>query len=160
MQILFTVQLFTSTKKKIICLFLSRRAHSLLETPNSVAGHCYDWPLSGDTVPPFCSQCNSFLFPMLRSVLTNFRKLRRPLTTLCTPCTESLRISKVAWCKHVLDLKPRASWLCMVQRQVSCPEVPFVRRVDGAIHWITQSVLLVFIRWIVTYSVDSVIGKP
>ena len=36
-------------------------------------------------------------------------------------------------------------------------QAPVVRRVDSAIHWITQLVLLVFIRWIVIYSVDSVI---
>ena len=34
---------------------------------------------------------------------------------------------------------------------------PFVPRVDSAIHWITQLVLLLFIRWIVIYPVDSVI---
>ena len=32
-----------------------------------------------------------------------------------------------------------------------------VRRVDSAVHWITQLVLLLFIRWIVIYPVDSVI---
>ena len=32
-----------------------------------------------------------------------------------------------------------------------------VRRVDSAIHWITQLVLLLFIRRIAIYSVDSVI---
>ena len=34
---------------------------------------------------------------------------------------------------------------------------PVVRRVDSAIHWITQLVLLVFIHLIVIYPVDSVI---
>ena len=32
-----------------------------------------------------------------------------------------------------------------------------VRRVDSAIHWITQLVLLVFIHWIAIHPVDSVI---
>ena len=32
-----------------------------------------------------------------------------------------------------------------------------VRSVDSAIQWINQLVLLVFIRWIVIYPVDSVI---
>ena len=34
---------------------------------------------------------------------------------------------------------------------------PVVRRVDSAIHWIIQFILLVFIRLIVIYMVDSVI---
>ena len=34
---------------------------------------------------------------------------------------------------------------------------PVVRRVDSTIHWITQLVLLVFIRWIVIYRVDNAI---
>ena len=35
--------------------------------------------------------------------------------------------------------------------------VPVAQRVDSAIHWITQLVLLLFIRWITIYPLDSVI---
>ena len=34
---------------------------------------------------------------------------------------------------------------------------PVVQMLDSAIHWITQLVLLVFIRWIVIHPVDSTI---
>ena len=36
---------------------------------------------------------------------------------------------------------------------------PVVQTLDSAIHWITQLVLLVFIRWIVIYPVDSAIHR-
>ena len=36
-------------------------------------------------------------------------------------------------------------------------QAPVVQKLDSAIHWITQLVLLVFIRWIVIYPVDSAI---
>ena len=43
------------------------------------------------------------------------------------------------------------------ERSTNGPQASVVRRVDSAIHWITQLLLLVFIRWIVIYPVDSVI---
>ena len=36
---------------------------------------------------------------------------------------------------------------------------PVVQTLDSAIHWITQLVLLVFIRWIVIYPLDSAIHR-
>ena len=36
---------------------------------------------------------------------------------------------------------------------------PVVQMLDSAIHWITQLVLLVFIRWIVIYPVESAIHR-
>ena len=38
-------------------------------------------------------------------------------------------------------------------------QAPVVQILDSAIHWITQLVLLVFIRWIVIYPVDSAIHR-
>ena len=38
-------------------------------------------------------------------------------------------------------------------------QAPVVQTLDSAIHWITQLVLLVFIRWIVIYPVDSAIHR-
>ena len=45
----------------------------------------------------------------------------------------------------------------MTDSDIEENQAPVVRRVDSAIHWITQLVLLVFIRWMVIYQVDSVI---
>ena len=49
---------------------------------------------------------------------------------------------------------PKASFIGILKLKSSGPVVP---RVDSAIHWITQSVLLVFIRWILLYPVDGAI---
>ena len=38
-------------------------------------------------------------------------------------------------------------------------QAPLVQMLDSAIHWITQLVLLVFIRWIVIYPLDSAIHR-
>ena len=38
-------------------------------------------------------------------------------------------------------------------------KTPVVQTLDSAIHWITQLVLPVFIRWIVIYPVDSAIHR-
>ena len=38
-------------------------------------------------------------------------------------------------------------------------QAPVVQTLDSAIHWITKLVLLVFIRWIVIYPVDSAIHR-
>ena len=51
--------------------------------------------------------------------------------------------------------------LSAVKRTKAVPidQAPVVQTLDSAIHWITQLVLLVFIRWIVIYPVDSAIHR-
>ena len=43
--------------------------------------------------------------------------------------------------------------------KLSKDQAPVVQTLDSTIHWITQLVLLVFIRWIVIYRVDSAIHR-
>ena len=54
---------------------------------------------------------------------------------------------------YMLTLSTSSTGLLRSGREMS----PVVRRVDSAIHWITQLALIVFIRWIAIYPVDSVI---
>ena len=46
---------------------------------------------------------------------------------------------------------------CVGVISITAIVTPVCVRVDSAIHWITQWVLLLFIRWILIYLVDSVI---
>ena len=38
----------------------------------------------------------------------------------------------------------------------NCAQAPVVQRVDSTIHWINQQVLIVLIRWILIYTLDSI----
>ena len=72
-------------------------------------------------------------------------------------------------CTWILILPPRVPSSATERNNYSVKYIPDWERIDilaavnqkldSAIHWITQLVLLVFIRWIVIYPVDSAIHR-